>query len=351
MRISLQNTIFLLSLFLIVPSCKKSGTVNTPAAGVNVYISGADNKDAVYWKNGTEVHLTNGNANAYASSIFVTAGNDVYVSGGETTAGIYSAGYWKNGQINYLTDSGAYVAANYISVSGGDVYIAGVVEANNSSYDPHAVYWKDGQQYGYVSANSAALCGFVSGTDVYIGGYLVNNINNGNNIISDAMYEKNNSFVDISTGNVGSAYAGGVVQSLYVLGSNVYAAGYSYDTQGVFNYATIWSNGVPAILSEQQGSYAQGVFVYQNAVYVCGAEEVVAGGLNVAVATVWKNGVATHLSTQASSANSIYISNGDVYVAGTTTNAQSATTAVYWKNGVITNLGPTGSAASTIFVK
>jgi hypothetical protein len=316
--------------------------MRSASPSVNVYISGMDNNDAVYWKNNTEVHLTNNNSNAYTSSIFVTPNNDVYVSGSQTTSGSILATYWKNGQVNYLTDNGASVFANYISVSGSDVYIAGVVE--KMSDNPHAVYWKNGLQYGYVNTSSAALCGFVSGTDVYLAGYTINNITNGNNIISDAMYEKNNSPIDMSTGNVG-----GVVQSLYVSGNNVYAAGYSYDTQGIFNYATIWLNNAPALLSKQEASAALGVFVYQNNVYVCGFESLTNGGNNVA--TVWKNGLPTHLSTQASSAVSIFVNNGDIYVSGTTTNTQGVTSAVYWKNGIITNLGPGGSRTSAIFVK
>ena len=343
MRLSLQPVIFVFSLFLIFTSCKKTSDIHSSSPVVNVYITGTDNNDAVYWKNNTEVHLTNGSSNAYGSSIFVNSNNDVYVSGGQVISGSASANYWKNGQLNSLANNGDIASiANYISVSGSDVYVTGMVEKTGAN--PHAVYWKNGLQYGYVDANSVALCGFVSGTDVYLAGYTINTLTTSNNIISDAMYEKNNTPVDISTGNVG-----GVVQSLYVSGNSVYAAGYSYDTQGIFNYATIWLNNVPTLLSKQKSSAAQGIFVYQNDVYVCGFESLTNGG--TFSATVWKNGVPTHLSTQASSATSIFVNNGDVYVSGTTTDAQGAINAVYWKNGTITNIGAAGSSARAIFVK
>ncbi|WP_183575528.1 hypothetical protein HDF18_16570 [Mucilaginibacter sp. X5P1] len=140
MRLSLQLTLLLFSLFLILISCKKNDNVHSASPGVNVYISGTDNNDAVYWKNNTEVHLTNSNSNAYSSSIFVTPNNDVYVAGGQVTSGSSLAAYWKNGQVNYLTDSGAFVGLNYISVSGNDVYTAGLIE--KMSNIRHAAYWK-----------------------------------------------------------------------------------------------------------------------------------------------------------------------------------------------------------------
>jgi len=255
MRSILKNTLIVFTLLFILSSCKKSGITGKISPVANVYISGLDNKDAVYWKNGTEVHLTNNGQGAYTSSIFVTPNDDVYVAGSETTSGNSLATYWKNGQVNFLTDSGAYVVANFISVSGSDLYIAGLIEKGND--DPHAVYWKNGQQNGYVNAGSVAITGFVSGADVYLAGYTINSNYNGSGAISDAMYEKNNSVIDISTGNVG-----GVVLSLYVAGSNVYAAGYGYDSQGIFNYATLWVNGTATMLSKQVGSFAQGVFVY-----------------------------------------------------------------------------------------
>jgi hypothetical protein len=66
-------------------------------------------------------------------------------------------------------------------------------------------------------------------------------------------------------------------------------------------------------------------------------------------AKYWKNGVATYLSNSASNvvANSIFVQNNDIYVAGTGTSSSNGNDfAIAWKNGVVVNLqqGSFGSA-------
>ncbi len=62
---------------------------------------------------------------------------------------------------------------------------------------------------------------------------------------------------------------------------------------------------------------------------------------NNAVATYWKNGVATTLTdgSRNAGANAITVdSSGNVYVAGYTSSASGNTIATYWKNGAATSL-------------
>jgi hypothetical protein len=66
-------------------------------------------------------------------------------------------------------------------------------------------------------------------------------------------------------------------------------------------------------------------------------------------AKYWKNGVATYLSNSASNvvANSIFVQNNDIYVAGTGTSSSNGNDfAIAWKNGAVVNLqqGSFGSA-------
>ena len=90
-------------------ACKKSDTATptpTPVTPVETIYTvgyerspnGVGNYVAKYWKDTTAVNLTDGSTEAEARSITVL-GNDVYVSGFETSASglVLIAKYWKNG--------------------------------------------------------------------------------------------------------------------------------------------------------------------------------------------------------------------------------------------------------------
>jgi hypothetical protein len=70
------------------------------------------------------------------------------------------------------------------------------------------------------------------------------------------------------------------------------------------------------------------------------------------IAKVWKNGVATTLSTDYGSAESVVVSGGDVYVAGYETE-NNLTVSKLWKNGVGVALstGSNNAAAYSVAVK
>jgi len=105
---------------------------------------------------------------------------------------------------------------------------------------------------------------------------------------------------------------------------------------GGVSHATLWKNGVAQTLSSAH-SYANSVFVSGGDVFVAGEDR--------AKATLWKNGVAQTLSSADSYARSVFVSGGDVFVVG-----GGRDKATLWKNGVAQTLSSAKSGASSVFV-
>jgi len=100
--------------------------------------------------------------------------------------------------------------------------------------------------------------------------------------------------------------------------------------------ATLWKNGVAQTLSSA-GSDAYSVFVSGGDVFIAG--RIYSRGSDDGWrATLWKNGVAQTLSGDDSSANSVFVSGGDVYVAGAS-GISIHSHPTLWKNGVAQSLG------------
>lgn len=121
--------------------------------------------------------------------------------------------------------------------------------------------------------------------------------------------------------------------------ADVYFTGTSQDTHGT-EIATYWKNGVATTLSSS-GSSANGIAVNGTDVYVAGTDQ---------VATLWKNGVPTKpAGTSAESqANAITISSNNIYIGG-----EIDGKATYWENGVAISVNANqllGSVANAIAV-
>ena len=145
--------------------------------------------------------------------------------------------------------------------------------------------------------------------DVYVGGWSNNR----------AVVWKNGTPNHLTPGN-------GFVSSVFVVGEDVYTAGYESGTGE--NVAKVWKNGV-VLYSLTDGTYRANA----NAVAVSGSDVYVAGNENSSgsIGKLWKNGVAEAGYSDAWLLYSISIEGSDVYVAGISLTFKAAV----WKNGTL----------------
>jgi hypothetical protein len=135
------------------------------------------------------------------------------------------------------------------------------------------------------------------------------------------------------------------INSIYVAGNDVYAAGYTVETS-IGYIAAIWKNGNIIFSKNSENSNVNSIFVANNIVYAVGY-------INDH-ATLWTlrpnatTFTETILSILSSNANSIYVVGTDIYISGSL-GGESA----IWKNNLLNDLGIhffTPSTANAIFV-
>jgi hypothetical protein len=317
-------------------------------SGNDIYVAGYVSAglwwDGFYTKNGVKDSLPADSAQGSAPNSVFVAGNDVYVAGTQsynpmntttpftTLTATYPiagtvASVWKNGVESHLQSYGypggagvsnkfcASYYSDYVSgiqVSGSDVYVAGgshQYQSGNTASMRFAAYWKNGVPVllvnGLLQDNGQNLTAWptttgiaVSGSDVYVSGYEMNN----DNALPTALYWKNG----VSSYLSGSGAASSA-NAITVSGNDVYACG--YDNINDTSRAMIWKNGVGTLLPYAPGgAVANSVFVSGTDVYVAGYGWKVSGNY---ISVYWKNGVLTTLTdgSQPAIANSIYVLN------------------------------------------
>ena len=243
------------------------------------------------------------------------------------------------------------------------MYVAGGI-------GPHAVYWKNSNptylpentrsevywdNYPISSKSSGANSIFISGSDIYIaGGEEITRMispypNLGVAFAISAVYWKNGNEIYLIKGSYASSLADDAY-SIFVAGQDVYACGALE--------ARYWKNGNPVPIS----GTAKSIFVAEGDVYVAGTQpdgepfQTYNGTRYRTVAKYWKNGNPVKLSdgTKDAYATSIAVSGNDVYVAGYEEKTAGANDwiAVYWKNGNQVILGDVSkySEAHNIFL-
>jgi hypothetical protein len=324
-----------------------------------------------YWKNGKSFRLNfdyfiqRGRANSIAVS-----GNDIYVAGYRDQdiylGGGYTQGlYWKNGAVS--ENPGSYVGYNqldHLVISNNDVYM--IVDeylhvGNVAQYLKNGNIVKLGLGGGPDGSIAAAIA--VSGEDVYVAGAAIKVSDvPGPTVIGAAKYWKNGIPVDLTDGTV-NAFATEIALS----GNDVYIAGWvlneNPDNGNAISRAIYWKNGTPFYLSDGTTDISiNSLTVSGNDVYMAGTQNdgvADTNGFRKTVAKYWKNGIAVNLTDglNYAEATSIAISGNDIYVAGLEYDGKlidgfPASVAKYWKNGepVLLTDGSSDAGANSIFV-
>ena len=233
-------------------------------SGTDVYLVGNTSHGASYWKNGNLNYLHTGSVLNSAAYAIAVSGSDVYVGGWVQDAGdTHSrAVYWKNGIETSLTDGTTSSMVNSIAVNGSDVYCAGQnnqPDEGNSGGLNKAACWKNQTQIplnGAVVASDGTFARGIalSGTDVYVTGY----------IISGVALWKNGSLqtIDDSSGSPLDSFGFAVG----INGSDVYVLG----EHG--NEAAYWKNGTikDMITGTYVASNVQGICFHDSDIYMSG---------------------------------------------------------------------------------
>jgi hypothetical protein len=321
----------------------KKDTIPTTKPGTDVYVAGNITSSqsipvATYWKNGVAHALGDSSTESYTYAI-TAADTNVYIAGIANN----TATYWKNGKATALTNGSMALG---IAVNGGDVYVAGVstIEGGTSV----ATYWKNGIPVTLTDnvTPSVAVSIAVVGSDVYVAGYLAAAGN-----INTVCYWKNGAIQTVatnSTSTFGFSYFGGT--SLAVIGSDVYITGAVENTADTQVIATYWKNGAQTAITtdgDKVSSAVNAATTYNSNVYFAGYDD--------AMATYWVNGTAYPLNSNAVqfmatgitvTADTYAVGGTDVYVSGYS--GYATTNAVYWKNGMLTTLSKRMSTTSGI---
>jgi hypothetical protein len=235
-----------------------------------------------------------------------TEGYDVYLAGTLDSKAVY----WKNG---VEVDLAAQGVAQSIIVSGSDVYVGGYINNNGSI---QATYWKNGQQFVLVNSGISHVFGIgLNGADVYCVGDIVGP---SGTVTDSATYWKNGVPFRLSPESNGKAL------SILFAGPETYISGQVWSASS--DSGVVWKNG-------NKNWYVIGSV---NALALSQADTFFVGNVGKAPA-YWTQSVLHNLNT-IGYATSIAISGTDVYIGGDTIDANNSYQAVYWKNDVVTPL-------------
>ncbi len=251
---------------------------------------------------------------------------DIYVAGYDYK-GKWIAKYWKNGIPVNLTDGTKNAYAYSIHVSGSDIYVLGQEEDVQGNYI--SKYWKNGVAVNIQSAAQVRSM-YIDGSDIYVAGSIRKNGISG----TVGAYWKNGNLIEVPN----SAQ----LESIVVNKKDVYTCGTIHND---FEYTrAVYSvNGRSAIsLSNGQGwALANAIFISEGDIYVAGYDYYPSNAI------YWKNGIPVQLSGYRASTNGINVSNSNVYVVGYDYDISNIYRAKYWQDGIAYNL-VNGSHANDI---
>jgi hypothetical protein len=347
------NLLLILLIIIALASCKKSGlrpvkptdttkSVTPPVNTATVYVLGADQTNAVYWKNGKETILsktvagtTYKSAEAHAMAMY---NNDAYIVGlGTRNDGSSAALVWKNGIPDTLAvpagKTGPVLGSRALSiaVSGSDIYIGGDDYSATTDFpNGAAVLWKNGVPTAYDGFPYSFSTTVVSGGNVYTAGcrespqfnlpplYFKNGVLNYypsnsfgwiNDIcISDssdiyiagslfltARYWKNGAI-----GGPSGGYYPPVIEltGITLLGKDVYY---------ISSDGSLWKNDTLQKTDVKPGDHFAKIVANKKDIYITGYSDTLVNNTQQTIATVWKDQVGAKLSVYGSNAYGIYI--------------------------------------------
>jgi len=136
-----------------------------------------------------------------------------------------------------------------------------------------------------------------------------------------------------------------------VVVADIYMAGTHIPSGASRDVPALWKNSTLQTLALSPNLYrgeANSVFVSGGNVYVAGREEIYESGRSTYIPTLWKNGANLHISQggyySLNSAHAVFVHENDVYVAGYDGGA------ALWKNGQLQTLSDSNSNAYGVFV-
>lgn len=323
-----QCTFFCLVIFFSLLGFTACNTEepNPENSEYDVYVLGEEDGVVKYWKNGESVTVGEGTA----KDIAVT-GNDVYVVGNFKDGDNWQHKCLKNGTPLEFTETPQFL--NTIILKDADVYVGGNINTGSKSV---AAYWKNGTTVQLPSTEYAEVYGLcIDGTDVYAAGVNYNS----------ARYWKNGVAIALSYQAPSATHTIGTSLTDILIAGNgdVYTVGDQY-AQDVnhkeYIYSALqWVNTTPACLAETRASAVYRAASIANAIEQEKEDIYIAGQTtnddHKTLATYWKNGAPSHLTTgeRDASAMDIAVIDGDIHVVGYEQNDNKEDVARYWKNG------------------
>jgi hypothetical protein len=363
----MKPTTQLLALFALMVfawGCKKINQ-NIDTTVPSIYLGGAYMKDSVnihtyptIWKDSTMIYLDM-NIQGYCKTLFVQ-NNDIYATLGSGGNNGFPS-YWKNNsqvvlgnQIGFVND----VKANdQIVCAGGSLFINA---SPFSYYIP--VYWVNGIMHNVTfsvdTGNFNKIGGIntvsILGNDVYAGGYIGDTVYHTDLISGNKWYEEYKLPVIWKNGEAvfyGNKY--GVIESMCFRGNKIYASGYITDKTNQFKYPACWEDGTMYQLSNDEGD-ASHITANDSMVVITGYYINVPSSQRACHVLVWKNREPIPLATGDvwGKAFASAILNNDIYTVGQYEHYSTVLSGFVLKNGV--DMGKYHSSEyylRTIFIK
>lgn len=267
----------------------------------------------------------------------------VYIVGTENNGTRREARMWtentsSNLHTTFFNQNISYTNAGAIFVKGDDIYVFGSYYTtffDNPILNYGGVIWKNG-----VARNTGSYLTsiteihnyfpmFATDTDFY---NVVNEYNPYTGIRAPYLYKNTETIgTPLTDPNVIQHAA---ASSMFITSNNQYVLINQYTNSNA--NVKLWKNGqITSITDGSRNEVGNSMYVSNDDVYIAGTDYAIR-----TIAKVWKNGVPTTLTdgSRDAYAKSVFIKNNDIYVAGSEKSDNGVYKAKYWKNGTAFSL-------------